>query len=49
LKPAALLRLGCQLTLGAAYYDEENNAGKDYSQSVVQVPSRHAEINDTTA
>jgi hypothetical protein len=33
----------------AAYCDKENNADKDYSQSVVQVPSEHAEINDTTA
>jgi hypothetical protein len=36
------------LILVAAYCDKKNKAGKDYSQSVVQAPSEHAEINDTT-
>ena len=45
----AVLWLDCGLTLVAACCDKENNAGKDYYQSVVQVPSQHAEINDNTA
>jgi hypothetical protein len=43
LKSTAFLRTGGLLTGVAAYCDKENKADKGYSQSVVQVPSQHAE------